>query len=287
MRKKFIHFFVLFVLTGFFCFAANQVTTTYIANDGYMFEDGTHKVVVDCMFYMEGSDHWHSPDKTVYEKMIKGEKPFDNITAIIVTHNHGDHYRSDMVARYLSSFETTLIAPPQVIASLKQSRYFTPGRGTILTAPEVFYQGKEFNVGELKITALTLHHVGNNRSTQNMVAAIDFGGLTILHAGDANLDDLYDAEFPANDIVMLSYWQGFEIDVMAKINENIKSKHVIFKHAPYKTIDESIQKIKENYGKVSSHYSVFSDTFEAVQYYREGDLVKRKRRANSYINKSG
>lgn|GEM_PF-3192779 len=276
MRNKFILFCVLLALTGIFGLAKNQVTVTYIANDGYMFEAGTQKVVVDCMFYMEGSGHWHSPDKSVYEKMIKGEKPFDNITAIIVTHNHGDHYSSDIVAKYLASFNTTLIAPPQVVASLKQSRFFASGKSTILTAPADFYQSGEFEVGQLKITTLTLHHVGNNRGTQNMVAAIDFGGLTILHAGDANLDDLYTAKFPPNDIVMLSYWQGFEIDVMEKINKNIKAKHVIFKHAPYKTINESIQKIKDNYGKVSSHYSVFSFTFEGFEYYREGNQIKKE-----------
>ena len=275
MRNKFILFFVLLGLTGIIGLAENQVKVTYIANDGYMFEDGTHKVVVDCMFYLGDSEHWHSPDKSVYEKMIKGEKPFNNITAIIVTHNHGDHYKSDMVAKYLTAFDTTLIAPPQAVASLKQSRFFTPGKGTILTAPADFYQSQEFEVGKLKITALILRHVGNNRSTQNMVAAIDFGGLTILHAGDANLDDLYEAKFPPNDIVMLSYWQGFETDVMEKINKNIKAKHVIFKHAPYSTIAESIQKIKDNYGKVSSHYSVFSQTYEAVQYRREGNQVKK------------
>ncbi len=256
---------ILFLLAAMSNFAVEPVSVTYIANDGYIFSDGTHKVAVDCMFYLKYGG-WHSPDKKMKEKIVNGEKPFDNIDAIIVTHAHGDHYDADMVAKYMSKFETTLIAPPQAISRLKKSQLFIPGKGTILAAPGDFHQSREFKVKKLKIAAQTLRHVGKNKPTQNMAVFVSFEDLTIMHAGDAKLDDLYEAKFPKTDIVMLSYWQGFDNEMMEKINKNIKAKVVIFKHSPYKAIGESIEKIKNNYGKVSKDYSVFSRSYETIRY---------------------
>ncbi|MCP4155482.1 MAG: MBL fold metallo-hydrolase [bacterium] len=271
--SKFL-FVVLFLLTAMSNFAVEPVSVTYIANDGYIFSDGTHKVAVDCMFYLKYGS-WHSPNKKMKKKMENGEKPFDNIDVIIVTHAHGDHYKADMVAKYMSKIETTLIAPPQAIARLKKSQFFIPGKGTILTAPGDFFKSREFKVKELNITTLTLRHVGKNRPTQNMVVRVGFKDLTITHAGDAKLDDLFEAKFPKTDIVMLSYWQGFKNETMEKINKNIKPKYVIFKHAPYKTIADSIEKIKNNYGKVSTDYSVFTRSYETVKYKKENNKITK------------
>lgn len=265
-----ILFLILNILTGLNELAANSVTVTYIANDGYLFSDGTHKIIVDCMF-QQTSHKWYGPLRSVREKMVAGEKPFDDIDAIIVTHAHSDHFEPDLVGEYLSRFQSTLIAPPQAVERLSG-----PVKGNILAAPAEYYQSRELKVGELKITVQTLYHVGGNRRAQNMVVHIDFNGLTILHAGDANLDDLYNASFPETDIVMLSFWQGFDNEIMEKIKKNLNPKHVIFKHTPYKDIAETDQKIEDNYGRVSTDYTLFSGTYETIKYEKNNNRIEKK-----------
>jgi glyoxylase-like metal-dependent hydrolase (beta-lactamase superfamily II) len=94
-------------------------TVTLIANDGFLIAGGGNKVLIDAIF-TEGFGQFTSPSDAVLEEMKNATPPFDNITALLVTHRHADHVDpAGAVQHLLNDKACILIAPAQVNDLLK------------------------------------------------------------------------------------------------------------------------------------------------------------------------
>lgn len=108
----------------------NDVTITYLQNDGVLISDGTHKVLIDAIFNFASG--WINLNAAEAAKIINAQAPYDDIDLVLITHNHGDHYSPGAVNTHLSNnANTKLMAPPPVAANFSgtQIGQRQPGAG--------------------------------------------------------------------------------------------------------------------------------------------------------------
>ena len=98
---------------------SKAIDITYIANEGFLISSRDSKVLIDGIF-TEGFGRFQTPTAETLAKESQASPPFDNITAILVSHYHPDHTNPAYVIQHLlSDTEAVLIAPAQANDQLK------------------------------------------------------------------------------------------------------------------------------------------------------------------------
>ncbi|MEE4244317.1 MAG: MBL fold metallo-hydrolase, partial [Kangiellaceae bacterium] len=90
-------------------------TATYVANESVLITTSSHKILFDPFFHNDfGYYQLVSPrDRKL---MLENKAPFDNLTAIVISHAHEDHFDAKDVVNYLSKYpKVKLYAPRQAI----------------------------------------------------------------------------------------------------------------------------------------------------------------------------
>ena len=126
--------------------------------------------------------------------MFKGEPPFDDVTAIVVSHAHGDHFDAGDLARYLNAHSgVTLVAPAQAIATLTEDASLDVTASQLRAISLDFgAPPKSLTVGDLQIDSVRIAHAGwpQRRDIENLVFRVRFpAGTTVMHLGDADPND--------------------------------------------------------------------------------------------------
>ena len=109
------------VLLSSGCAAAEpSAKVTYIANEGFLIEVGSHKILIDAVFDDRTITYAHVPDEETLG-LIKGSKtPFDEIDLMLVTHSHRDHFSVAPTLEHLEGNPAgILFGPPQVVEVLR------------------------------------------------------------------------------------------------------------------------------------------------------------------------
>ena len=103
-----------------FAAAGPQANVTYIANEGFLIEVGSQKIMIDAIFDDRSISYAHVPDEETLSLMQASKAPFDDIDLLLVTHSHRDHFSVAPVLEHLKSNPScVLIGPPQVVKGLK------------------------------------------------------------------------------------------------------------------------------------------------------------------------
>ncbi|MFK7984270.1 MAG: MBL fold metallo-hydrolase [Saprospiraceae bacterium] len=208
----------------------NQIT--YIANEGVMIEYQGKKVLIDAL---------HKSDIPLYQftrnpfpyNMINGKTPFEGVDLFLITHLHGDHFSPTYMKDFLTEHEETiLIAPEQVIDTMEHT-----GLATQIYSLRGTDKGLMYEMDGIKIHALPLIHSypQKNAWIDNMAYFLDFDGLTILHAGDAeflpeNLKRIQRVIGKRVDYILLPDWYFEDKETIAQVRNKIKAKKYIAMH---------------------------------------------------------
>ena len=160
----------------------NDVTITYLQNDGVLISDGTDRVLIDAIF--NPLSGWINLNATEAAKITNAQAPYNDIDLVLITHNHGDHYTPGAVNTHLSNnANAKLIAPPPVAANFSGTQIvnINPARGQSQTLTE----------NGIEVEVLHLQHFdafGNDFSgVQNFGYLVKIGGKNILHLGDVDM----------------------------------------------------------------------------------------------------
>ncbi|MCB0277891.1 MAG: MBL fold metallo-hydrolase [Calditrichaeota bacterium] len=161
-----------------------SVTITYIGNDGVYISDGKRAVIIDTL--PGNLSGWRQVANSVQSQIENGTGNFTDIKAVLITHNHGDHYSTTSVNNFLSKHpQATLIAPPQVLAN------FNSGQENPVSP--AFSMSDAVVVDSIRITVLHMRHFnqfGNDFSAvQNFAYIVEIGGKRIIHFGDVEYAD--------------------------------------------------------------------------------------------------
>ncbi len=193
----------IFILLMFFVgTSANYAESkiTYIANEGFIIEEGGEKIIVDGLFDHINADFCESPADSIVTLMKNAAPPFDNIDYIFITHKHRDHFNMDVAAEYmLSNSKALTICPEQVNRELSNHPRYNEIRERIYPVTPEEFKDSAINIPGLTIRLLRLEHshymetnpetgeqVNRHRDIENIGFLFSLGDTKYFHCGDTN-----------------------------------------------------------------------------------------------------
>jgi L-ascorbate metabolism protein UlaG (beta-lactamase superfamily) len=236
---------------------ANRLEVTYIANSGFMFASGNTRILIDAL-YLNG-DIWETPSKKVQKAMTKGAPPFKNISHMLVSHFHDDHFDATLVSRFLvNSPNATLVTNRQTDSVLKRvyrqdPELKRPGQLKIIQAP--MFGSETYEASGLKVKCLVQRHMGkDDYKVESMGLLVEMGGKKILHIGDADYTDEnfagYNLQNENIDVAFIHYWFLLDCEGRRIIENYIKPEKIVITHIPYDELRRNYKRIREYYPDV-------------------------------------
>lgn len=247
---------------------SQQLTITYIANEGVLIESAGKKVIIDALFDKFYDDYLH-PEEALLEKMIAGEAPYDDVDLMLSTHIHRDHFAPTMTGRFLKGHpETKLISSAQLAKSVADD--YAEGNSLDKQMEGIVRdtQIHEREVNGIKVTAFFIYHAGGSRtrSIENMGYLVDINGTKILHLGDSDMNPdrfkALDLKAMDVDIAMVPYWYMADETGVSIVNDHIQPKNLIGIHFPKAGSPMALEEIDKNFPEAR----VFQKVFEKGEY---------------------
>ena len=172
---------------------AHQATATYVANEAVLITNGDQKVLFDPFFHQAFGSYQLVPEDTK-QAIFDGNPPFDNLTAIVISHAHGDHFDAGDVLKYLKRHtKTQLIAPQQAVKEITTLAGADAISSQINSVKLDFNQApKTLAMGGLMVDVVRIPHAGwpSRKEIENLVFRVTLedqkNAITIMHLGDAD-----------------------------------------------------------------------------------------------------
>jgi len=253
---------------------------TYIANEGFLIEAGSKKILIDAIFNDETINYAHVPDAETLERLEKAEPPFDDVDVILVTHKHRDHFAAEPVLRHLASNPTgVLIAPPQAVELLAANNTELERFGDRIKEVKLdLHRSTELTVHGIRIEAHRLRHsaymvkdektgesYNRHEGIENIVYLIEIGGAKFFHVGDAVLSQ--DAEYFTEENltkqnVTIAFLEFFDWSEETKeiLQDWMSPDHVVFMHLPPQK--EQIEKLTRRLTEIYPNAFLFREPLE-------------------------
>lgn len=265
MIKRIKIFLILFVATFSLLYSTNKssihvpVSIKYLGNMGVVITSGDTKILIDALHKDYGSDYLQ-PDEKLQKEIINF-----GADILLCTHVHHDHFNEFLTSQYLfKNKNAVFIGPQQTSDSTKKSNpNFEKIKERILVTDNNKFGKKEFKIGDVKITAFNVVHVGEERHSwvQNTIYQIEISGKKLLHVGDADENlvhyELLNLAEEKIDLLMLPVWFLNE-----KGRETIKyfnSDKVIILHVSPKS-SERMKGITKHF----PNFSAFTKFFDEI-----------------------
>ena len=171
----------------------NHSTLQYLANEGVaVFHDDT-TLLFDPLFRNDFGIYALVPDST-REALFAGTAPFQDITAVFVSHYHGDHFDPADMLRLLNRHKTTqLYGPQQAIDAMRAAA--GPADAPVFErtiALELSYEDgpQTIQAGEIRVEAFFVPHSGwplRLTDVQNIAFRVTVSDeASVAHLGDAD-----------------------------------------------------------------------------------------------------
>ena len=224
---------------------AHQASVTYVANEAVLITNGDKKVLFDPFFHKALGIYQLVPQET-QQAIFNATPPFDNLTAIIISHAHGDHFSAKDVLKYLQKHPNTqLIAPEQAIIELSALSGFDQIMPQVTSVKLAFNQApKTFEVAGLVIDAVRIPHAGwpGRAEVENLVFRVTLQSLstsvTVMHMGDADPNDDHYLAYKdhwqkrISDTALPPYWFYFSAEGRDILTDILNVKKSIGIHVP-------------------------------------------------------
>jgi L-ascorbate metabolism protein UlaG (beta-lactamase superfamily) len=211
---------------------------TYLANEGFLFEAGGKKVLIDALF-VRRNEKYAWPATELIQQMTLGRSPFDRVDLLLVSHHHNDHFAAIPVAAFLRNHsETLLIAHRQVVDGLRATEGFSSFADRVREIHLEPGNSTHLDINGIPVDLVCLYHAGGPRgATKNLAFSVDLGGIRFFHLGDAAIDQNVE-EFKAfrfedlqTDVLFVEYFDCSP-QSQSLIRERIKPGHIVAMHAP-------------------------------------------------------
>ena len=220
-------------------------TLQYLANEGVaVFHEDT-TLLFDPLFRNDYGRYALVPDST-RDAMFAAAPPFENITAVFVSHHHGDHFDPADMLRLLQRHQSTqLYAPQQAIDAMKAAA--GPEDAPVFertTAFQLSYEDAPQTIrsGEILVEAFYVPHSGwpvRMTEVQNIAFRVTVDEeASVAHLGDADPNLIHfelhrdDWHERTSDVALPPYWffnskMGNQI-----LKEYVRPQHSTGIHVP-------------------------------------------------------
>jgi len=224
----------------------NELTQTFIGNCGFMYESGSHKVLID-PFGTQYGGFFHLPSTGTLNKITNCESPFEDIDLLLVTHVHGDHFDPFLTEKFLSKNLTAkMVCPPQVLQMMRDScKHFEALADRILSPVLEMAETKKMAVKGIPMTVIRTQH-GSGRDlttlelsdysdyekTENYAYVILLNKKRIFHQGDTDLKFNREAFSAVKKPLDLAYLSFFDWDSASYslLENELQAKNIVFMH---------------------------------------------------------
>jgi len=238
-------FLVCTIICGQSLALAHQSSITYVANEAVLITNGDKKVLFDPFFHQAFGTYHLVPD-AIKNAIFNGTPPFDNLTAIVISHAHGDHFDADDVLKYLQKHPNTqLIAPQQAVTELIALDGANQVLAQVSSVKLAFNQApKTLEVAGLIIDAVRIPHAGwpGRANIENLVFRVTLenqdSSVTVMHMGDADPDDEHYLAYKdhwqkrVSDAALPPYWFYFSAEGRDILTDILNIKKSIGIHVP-------------------------------------------------------
>lgn len=230
----------------------DQISVTYIANEGFMIQSGSDKILIDAVFYDENINFCDVPSKELISKIENASAPFDDVDVIFVTHNHLDHFSSiPLYNHLLSNSQCKLLCPSQVFEKLKNDcPDISKIKDQIISISLGLNNFEDIIVNNIPVKLIRLHHsiymekdektgemVNRHRNVENFGYIIDLGNKKIFHVGDASLKDNNEGIkkiIMKMNLVFIEWWE-ITGESQTILTDNFDPDEIIYMHFDVKT----------------------------------------------------
>jgi L-ascorbate metabolism protein UlaG (beta-lactamase superfamily) len=180
----------------------------YLGNEGVLVVVEGQKILLDA-FYSQGFGTYALVPERVVSDMLDGRPPYDQVSAVFVSHVHGDHFSvAPMLAYLRAQPDVLLFCPRQVAAATDEVQILERIRAIGLAPGET---PQSIKSGPLDIDVAALPHAGGERmaDVRNLVFRISLANKhTLVHLGDAAIDVKAFSE-------LSRFWQARDVDTGA------------------------------------------------------------------------
>jgi len=218
----------------------------YLGNAGILVTAKTKAAKINILFDPFFHRHFNTytlvPDK-VRKAIFAGEKPFNKIDAIFVSHAHGDHFSSQDVLAYLTAFpKTKLVAPKQAVDKILELAGGDKLKSRLISVELAYKEkAKRFSVGEINIDAVRIPHAGwpARANVENIVFRVRLSNdVIVMHLGDADPNRIHFQqhrklwEDQKTDLAFPPYWFYFSEEGKDILDMQINAKNSVGIHVP-------------------------------------------------------
>jgi L-ascorbate metabolism protein UlaG (beta-lactamase superfamily) len=232
------------------------VDVTFLANAGFFLESGRYSVLIDA-FLREPTDLFAGLPDAVYKQLVNAQAPFDELTIVLVSHDHPDHAQMRGLEKYLGKNRLAqLMTSPPVIRSLQaHARDFEALHRRITPIPTSRNSGNKIVQEEMSIEFLPLEHRGKpGEEVLNLGHLIEIGGVRVLHVGDAQPTvenfGAYDLDQRRIDVAIVPYWFFNQAKGVQVLNEEIRARTVVACHVPPSELEKFGEALKAMFPEV-------------------------------------
>lgn len=231
-------------------------TVTAILNAGVITEmgggaDGVVKFLFDPLY----DDHYGTlavPTPEIFEAIVSGAPPYDQVSAVFITHAHGDHLSERHTIRMMETRpELLLIAPEQVFEQLRSEPGWRAEFEERITS--ITLQNGEasdaFTIAGATIEAFQTPHNGwperhshiDNLTFRVSIPAAEGQTARIMHMGDADPDTQHFEALESllqasrTGVAVVPFWHYREEDFDVLLNETFNAQEAVAVHVPVKT----------------------------------------------------
>ena len=243
----------------------SALTITYVANEGFLITAGGRAVLVDALFRPLHEGSRARPGDALIAQMTQGAPPFARIDALLVSHDHRDHFDPALVQAFLARHpETTLVSTGAICATVAAAG--GPAARMRRIKIDLGASAVE-SVAGMSVKAARVKHGGDpagTMTTENLAWLVTIDGRKILHVGDAvtdlNVKTYRSLGLPAEriDVLFLEYFD-FSDATAAFVKNELKPRHIVAMHVPTTGDEEDLAKFRKTYPNAI----VFTKSLEA------------------------
>lgn len=215
---------------------------TYLGNEGLMVKSGNHKILFDPFFHND-YDSLQLVPPAIVQAIMSGQKPYDGIDAIFISHAHEDHFSARDVKQFLRTYaKAKLIAPRQAVEELASLPDMAQLMSQVIAVDLKLGDAPwQLKLGDLQIEAVRIAHAGwpQRAEVENLVYRVSIGNkLTVMHLGDADPNAVHFSPFAAHwkkqltDTAFPPYWFFLSAEGNQILDHQINATESIGVHVP-------------------------------------------------------
>ncbi len=217
--------------------ASGPMKVTYVANTGFLIENGGKKILIDALFGNFESDSYQIPSDSLVDLMERALPPFDDIDIIAVTHRHLDHFDVNITAEHLiHNHDGVLVCPTQVEDKLSTSASFDRFRSRVRAVSLPVDSSTTITVAGVEIRVMRTPHspyfetdtltgepVDRHRDVEHLEYVFDICGQKVYHSGDAYMNDFprYEALGFDEDTISLAFVGWWDVREMLSFRQTL------------------------------------------------------------------